>query len=66
MKEQAAKGKTVFFSTHVLEVAQRLCDRVAIIDRGNIVFYGTLEELKEQYGNSEDLEELFFEVINHE
>lgn len=66
MKEQAAKGKTVFFSTHVLEVAQRLCDRVAIIDHGKIVFYGTLEELKDQYGNKEDLEELFFEVINHE
>ena len=65
MKEQAQKGNTVFFSTHVLEVAQRLCDRVAIINHGVIVFFGTLEELQAKYGDKEDLEELFFEVINH-
>lgn len=66
MKEHAAKGNSVFFSTHVLEVAERLCDRVAIIDKGKIVFIGTLDELKAQYGDKEDLEALFFEVIKHE
>ena len=66
MKEHAAKGNSVFFSTHVLEVAERLCDRVAIINQGKIVFYGTLEELKAQYGNKDDLEALFFEVIKNE
>jgi ABC-2 type transport system ATP-binding protein len=66
MKEHAAQGNTVFFSTHVLEVAERLCDRVAIINHGKIVFIGTLDELKAQYGNKDDLEALFFEVIKHE
>lgn len=65
MKEHAAKGNTVFFSTHVLEVAEKLCDRVAIINEGKIVFFGTLEELKERYHHKDNLEELFFEVIAH-
>ena len=46
MKDHAAKGNTVFFSTHVLEVAEKLCDKVAIINKGSILFFGTLEELK--------------------
>lgn len=65
MKEHAAKGNTVFFSTHVLEVAEKLCDKVAIIDKGHIIFFGTLEELKAQHPNCDSLESLFLEVINH-
>jgi ABC-2 type transport system ATP-binding protein len=38
MKEHSQKGNTVFFSTHVLEVAEKLCDKIAIIDKGKIVF----------------------------
>lgn len=66
MKEHAAKGNTVFFSTHVLEVAEKLCDQVAIINHGKIIFFGTLEELKQQHGSTQSLEELFLEVIEHE
>ena len=46
MKEHAKTGKAVFFSTHVLEVAEKLCDRVGIINKGKLVFVGTFEELK--------------------
>lgn len=66
MKEHVANNNTVFFSTHVLEVAEKLCDRIFIINKGNIIFEGTLEKLKEQYPNLENLEELFFQVINDE
>lgn len=65
MREHADKGNSVFFSTHVLEVAEKLCDRIAIIDKGKVVFIGTLKELKDKY-NKKDLEKLFMEVIKHE
>ena len=65
MREHADKGNSVFFSTHVLEVAEKLCDKIAIIDKGKVVFIGTLKELKDKY-NKKDLEELFMEVIKHE
>ncbi len=65
MKQHAAKGKTVFFSTHVLEVAEKLCDKVAIINKGKILFFGTLEELRETYKSSDSLEEIFLEAIHH-
>lgn len=65
MKEHANKGNTVFFSTHVLEVAEKLCDKVAIIDKGNIMFFGTLDELQKLHPTCESLEDLFMEVISH-
>ncbi len=65
MREHADKGNSVFFSTHVLEVAEKLCDKIAIIDKGKVVFIGTLKELKDKY-DKKDLEELFMEVIKHE
>lgn len=65
MKEHANKGNTVFFSTHVLEVAEKLCDKVAVINKGAILFLGTLEELKQQHPNCNSLEDVFLEVVNH-
>lgn len=65
MKEHAQRGNTVFFSTHVLEVAEKLCDKVAIINKGHIVYFGTLEALKTQYPSASSLEEIFLEVISH-
>jgi len=47
MREHAAAGGTVFFSTHVMEVAERLCDELAIINRGKLIFTGNLEALRE-------------------
>ena len=62
MREHASKNNTVFFSTHVLEIAEKLCDRIAIIDKGKILYYGTLDDLKKKYKKN-DLEKLFMEVI---
>lgn len=58
MREEANRGKTVFFSTHVLEVAEKLCDRVGIINKGKIVYIGNAEEIRQKIS----LEELFMEV----
>lgn len=59
MKEHAASGKSVLFSTHVLEVAEKLCDNVVIIRKGEIKFMGTLDELKLQYPKDMGLEMIF-------
>ena len=61
MKEHAAAGNSVFFSTHVLEVAEELCDMILFIRKGRLVFNGSLEELKEEYP-AKTLEEIFLEM----
>lgn len=66
MKEHAQRGNTVFFSTHVLEVAEKLCDKVAIINKGKIEYFGTLDELKEMYQDVDNLEEIFMKVTKDE
>ena len=58
MKEMTKDGKTIFFSTHILDVAEKLCDRVAIIKNGNIVKIGKMKDIK---GDS-SLEEVFLEL----
>ena len=64
MREHVKAGNTVFFSTHVLEVAEKLCDEIAIIHEGEIIYYGTLNHLIKKY-KKKDLEELFVEVLKH-
>ena len=64
MRGRAGRGKCVFFSTHVMEVAERLCDRLAIINKGRIIFLGTFEELKELRGQDGSLEELFLSLTD--
>lgn len=58
MREHAAAGNCVLFSTHVLEVAEKLCDRIIIIDKGSLVYNGTVENLLGEHPGS-DLEEIF-------
>lgn len=65
MKEHAAKGNVVFFSTHVLEVAEKLCDQVGIIDRGNLLFTGTIDEMKTHFAKEGSLESIFLELTEH-
>ena len=48
MREHTQNNNTVFFSTHVLDVAEKLCDRVGIIDKGKLLFVGTYEDLKKE------------------
>lgn len=67
MKEFVGKGKTVFFSTHVMEVAEKLCDRVGIIKNGKLIFVGSMEELKKQHGaEGESLEDIFIKLVGNE
>ena len=65
MREHAARGNSVLFSTHVLETADQLCDAVCIIAHGHKLFEGTLNELKSAYP-AKTLEEIFLEVTSHE
>ena len=62
MLKHKEAGNSVLFSTHVLEVAQKLCDKVVIIKKGKVIFYGTLEMLTEQYKKT-DLEAIFLEMM---
>ena len=62
MREHADSGNTVFFSTHVLDVAEKVCDRVAIINKGKLAFCGTLEEMKEHFKQNTSLENMFLEL----
>ncbi|MBQ4232669.1 MAG: ABC transporter ATP-binding protein [Lachnospiraceae bacterium] len=62
MREHADKGHAVLFSTHVLEVAEKLCDRVVIIRYGHVLFEGTLDELQKLHPES-SLEEIFIEMM---
>ncbi|MFL0253118.1 ABC transporter ATP-binding protein [Clostridium neuense] len=67
MRRHADSGKTVFFSTHVLEVAEKVCDRIAIINKGKILFCGTITEMKDslkEQGSS--LEKMFLELVEDE
>lgn len=66
MKNHAAAGKTVFFSTHVLEVAEKLCDTVAIINKGKLLFYGTMDEMRESFRSNGSLEKIFLELTENE
>ncbi|GGC73520.1 ABC transporter ATP-binding protein [Thalassobacillus devorans] len=66
MREHAAKGNTVFFSTHVLEVVEQLCDEVAIINKGKLQFRGNMKEMKEQFEADETLEKVFLELTSNE
>lgn len=65
MRKHADAGKTVLFSTHVLEVAEKVCDRVAIIDKGKILFCGSIEALREQQGDH-SLESIFLQLVGAE
>lgn len=65
MRKMCDEGRTVFFSTHVMEVAEKICDRIAIINKGKIVALGTMEELRVMREN-ESLENIFLELTEDE
>lgn len=65
--EQVQRGATIFLTSHVLEVVERLCDRVAIIDRGKVLVQGTLAELRQQAAESAaSLEDIFVRLVGGE
>ncbi|MBY7143017.1 ABC transporter ATP-binding protein [Virgibacillus sp. NKC19-3] len=66
MRTHANEGNTVFFSSHGLEVVEQLCDEVAIINNGQLIFHGDMHELRDQYQSDQSLEEVFLELTNNE
>jgi ABC-2 type transport system ATP-binding protein len=65
LRRMAQKGVTLFFTSHVLDVVERLCDEVAIIDHGRIVAQGTLDEIRQQreVGRDATLEDVFIKLV---
>jgi ABC-2 type transport system ATP-binding protein len=65
LRRLAQKGVTLFFTSHVLDVVERLCDEVAVIDRGRIVAQGTLEAIRAQreVGQDASLEDVFLKLV---
>lgn len=66
MRSHADNGNCVFFSTHVLDVAEKICDRVGIINKGKLLFVGTLEEMRNTFKEDSSLEELFLEITEND
>lgn len=64
MRQHADSGNIVLFSTHVLEVAEKVCDHLFIINQGKLIFDGEINELKNKKDDS--LEEIFLELVDHE
>lgn len=62
MKEMCEKGSAIFFSTHVLDVAEKLCNKIAMINHGKLAICGDMETLVKEHS----LEDLFMEVLNNE
>jgi ABC-2 type transport system ATP-binding protein len=66
LQRMTSKGVTVFFTSHVLDVVERLCDEVAIIDRGRIVAQGSLDDIRAQraVGSDASLEDVFLKLVS--
>ncbi|MFR4808410.1 MAG: ABC transporter ATP-binding protein, partial [Peptostreptococcus anaerobius] len=62
MIDHAKKGNTVVFSTHVLEVAEQLCPRIGILKDGQLIFVGSLEELRKMHPG-ESLEKIYLDIV---
>jgi len=65
LRSHAEKGSNVIFSTHVLEVAEKLCDRLGIISHGRLMFCGTMQELRETAQSDGSLESIFLELTEN-
>lgn len=62
MRQHADEGNIVLFSTHVLEVAEKVCDKVGIINKGKLIFNGSLSEMRTEFAANESLESMFLEM----
>jgi|SRR5690554_47 len=62
LQELARQGATVFVSTHILEIAERLCHRVGILQKGKLIAQGSPEELRHKLGENNSLEDIFLEL----
>jgi ABC-2 type transport system ATP-binding protein len=61
-REHCQQGKTLLFSTHIMEVAEKLCDRIGIIHKGKLIACGTMDEIKALDRTEQSLENIFLEL----
>ncbi len=66
MKRHVERGGGILFSTHIMEIAERICDRIAVLNKGVIVAEGTFEELKELARIEGSLEDVFLKLVGEE
>lgn len=66
MKEYASKGNIVILSSHILEIVENLCDEVILIKKGKTLYFGNINNLKEQFNNRYTLEQIYMEVFENE
>lgn len=66
MRKRTQENKTVFFSTHILDVAERICDRIGIINKGKLIYIGTIEGMREELKQNKTLEELYMEITKND
>ena len=66
MRQITSKNHAVFFSTHILDVAERLCDKIGIINNGKLLFVGSVEEMRDKLKENKSLEELFMEITKND
>jgi len=62
LRQMAARGSAIFLSTHILEIAERMCDRIGIIHQGRLVAVGTMEELRALGKGQASLEDIFLQI----
>ena len=62
LKQSSRDGRTIFMSTHTLSLAEEICDRIGIIDKGNLIAIGTMDELRKKSGIDGRLEEIFLKL----
>jgi ABC-2 type transport system ATP-binding protein len=59
LRQMAERGAAVFLSTHILEIAERMCDRIGIINKGELIAVGTMDELRAMGTGESSLEDIF-------
>jgi ABC-2 type transport system ATP-binding protein len=63
LRRLAQKGVTLFFTSHVLDVVERLCDEVAVIHQGRLIAQGSLDEIRAHVGRDASLEDVFLKLV---
>jgi len=62
VRQMAGRGAAVFLSTHILEIAERMCDRIGIIDKGRLIAVGSMDELRSLGQGKTSLEDIFLSL----
>jgi ABC-2 type transport system ATP-binding protein len=62
LRQLAERGAAIFLSTHILEIAERMCDRIGIIDNGKLIAVGTMQELRALGKGESSLEDIFLNL----